>query len=69
MDYKTEQREDNMRNTKPPLPYSPRAAKRWRCSLWPDMAVLRNTKGEAIAWFKEQHKLKRLPPEAVVESF
>lgn len=50
-------------------PYSLNKAKRWRCNLWPDMAVLRNTRSEAIGWFKKQHGLKRLPPGAVVESF
>jgi len=49
--------------------YSPRVAKRWRCNLWPDEAVLANTKSEAIAWFKRKHNLKRLPVDAVVESF
>lgn len=49
--------------------YSPNLAKRWRCNLYPDMGVLRNTKGEAIAWFKKQKKLKRLPQGAMIESF
>lgn len=51
------------------LPFSPNKAKRWRCNLRPDMAVMRNTKSEAIAWFKQQLGLKRLPPEAIVEQF
>lgn len=49
--------------------YSPTKAKRWRCNIWPDMAVIRNTKSEAIAWFKKQRRLKRIPRDAVVESF
>jgi hypothetical protein len=58
-----------MPNQKPNLPYSPRVAKRWRCNLRPDAAILRNTRGEAIAWFKQLLGLKKMPPEAVVESF
>jgi hypothetical protein len=49
--------------------YSPRVAKRWRCNLTPDAAVMRNTKGEAIAWFKRLLNVKKMPPEAIVESF
>lgn len=44
-------------------------AKRWRCSLRPDAAVLRNTKSEAIGWFKKLLGVKRLPQGAIVESF
>jgi hypothetical protein len=46
-----------------------RQPKRWRCSLCPDMAVLKVTKSEAIAWFKKQMGVNKLPPEAKIESY
>lgn len=46
-----------------------RPLKRWRSPLWPDKAVLKATKSEAIGWFKEQLGLDRLPPDANIESY
>lgn len=43
--------------------------KRWRCNLLPDSAVALNTKSEAIAWFKEQLGVDRLPANATIEAF
>jgi len=42
---------------------------RWRCNLRPDAAVLRHTKSEAIAWYKELLGVTKLPTEAIVEAF
>lgn len=44
-------------------------SKRWRCSLRPDMAVLRNTRSEAIAWFKRELRWDKVPDGVVIESF
>lgn len=46
--------------------YSPSKAKVWECNLLPGAGVLRNTRSEAIAWFKQQLGVKRLPAEGVV---
>lgn len=49
--------------------YSLSKAKRWRCADFPDKAVLKNTKSEAIAWFKQVLGLERLPQGTKVEAF
>ncbi len=43
--------------------------RRWRSPQRPDAAVVRHTKSEAIAWFKELLDVKRLPEGFEIEAF
>lgn len=41
--------------------YSPTHAKTWVCDQVPGAGVLKNTRSEAIGWFKKLLGVKRLP--------